>query len=1302
MALTTGVPQVNAKRATYRQRRMGPAPFASLEDLSDDQDSPPPSGGGGGGSGGGSGGGKLPGIREDPQPSSSLHTPSTPRIDISRASSSSHHDSNNSSPERELFAGEVPCKLGLGFKEDAADLRSSTEELDLGDDDPVGCEERPRSRRGSARSARALGIKQEAGGRPRGGSLSKYELDAAAAASAHERKDSLSIVSTGRTSRLSSVGSAASGASSAASHLSVASSGGGRSPSPHKMLLETSFCGSKPLLAQPSIELDELPPSSKEAIAQDGPPLLLPNVSPVVSPAERELLAAKERALAEEVRRTPALSTLCPSYSCSVVRELESRRAEKPAAPASLSLPVSPPPTGAAPSRTPSASPKPSRRPQRGALRDADSRTPSPGSVSRKSSFASLFRRGGGGGSSGGGETTPSTVVSPESPTGSTGVRRNKSGSSFSTILGDGFRERSRSRSKSRERQQPAQQQEAKPRSKGVFSALFKKKDRKKAGHAEQPSPGDLPSPESRVPQQAAEPLATVEFKFDSEAEAPAPSAAAAAASQPPAAAVVHRPERRGSGGGGGGAGAEEAQAHRRAASNKRRAMHEAQLLPAECQGLADVIAGSGLDGNARKNIPMIFMSKLKNYPAHVLMYDDDDDDDDDDGCTTRHSTTLVTSPPPPPPHKKSQQQQQQQAEEREAGAERPPAEPPRQQRTPFRSEREQEERLSELRKLKPRRPPEEGQPQQQQQQQQARPPLDAPPADLPEPAGTAERRDRQPDTAQVIASEAEEVAPGAVLPAQVDTQPEVHPLRPGSGRVMAMEQTDTDWASLTGQRAKRSQAGLPRLNTVRPAESVAVVELQPKPQPECAPEAGPDAVKPPSLDVEAGGGQIQLGGCSVAHQALSEEASPAGSAVLPAQRQGLVLQDSFEGELPYVPTTLPQERSVAVPILPVRQRSAAEVRTYPIERPRSTTPINPALLDEYVQHEAPAPPPPPAEKMRIQLPRPLAAGSASGGQDAAAAAAAAAAAPTDAGTPQQHARARSPRRTPSGRSWFEFAEQGAGLQSPREGRKPSLSASSPSPPPPPLPPRANPPPPPPPPPQPAAPAARQWINFEEIPEKRKPARRIQTLPASTAGPPVVYSYVDPEECECECHETSGGKGRSHSAASTSKKKKEKDKDKEKERDKEKDREKIKSDERTRSRSRSRSHSRSREVVAGDGKTANVNREQRQTAPTSSPTAEAHHHHHHQQQQPTASSTGDRLEVTDVADRNSYLSDSSYEFPNSYSIDTSDYSDGLKPMKPFGMDLDVTSNRSSIISQQDETQSPEVGSPNGNETKHRQ
>lgn len=39
-------------------------------------------------------------------------------------------------------------------------------------------------------------------------------------------------------------------------------------------------------------------------------------------------------------------------------------------------------------------------------------------------------------------------------------------------------------------------------------------------------------------------------------------------------------------------------------------------------------------------------------------------------------------------------------------------------------------------------------------------------------------------------------------------------------------------------------------------------------------------------------------------------------------ERKGLVLQqDSFEDELPFIPTTLPQERSVAVPIIPIKQR---------------------------------------------------------------------------------------------------------------------------------------------------------------------------------------------------------------------------------------------------------------------------------------------------------------------------------------------------------------------------------------------
>lgn len=41
----------------------------------------------------------------------------------------------------------------------------------------------------------------------------------------------------------------------------------------------------------------------------------------------------------------------------------------------------------------------------------------------------------------------------------------------------------------------------------------------------------------------------------------------------------------------------------------------------------------------------------------------------------------------------------------------------------------------------------------------------------------------------------------------------------------------------------------------------------------------------------------------------------------LPDERKGLFYEESFEEDLPYVPTTLPLEKSVAVPILPVKQR---------------------------------------------------------------------------------------------------------------------------------------------------------------------------------------------------------------------------------------------------------------------------------------------------------------------------------------------------------------------------------------------
>lgn len=63
--------------------------------------------------------------------------------------------------------------------------------------------------------------------------------------------------------------------------------------------------------------------------------------------------------------------------------------------------------------------------------------------------------------------------------------------------------------------------------------------------------------------------------------------------------------------------------------------------------------------------------------------------------------------------------------------------------------------------------------------------------------------------------------------------------------------------------------------------------------------------------------------------------------------------------------------------------------------------------------------------------------------------------------------------------------------------------------------------PPPLPPPRQSSSRPSNWINFEEIPEKRKAPKRIQTVPRADESEAKGYSYVQPEECRCECHEES-------------------------------------------------------------------------------------------------------------------------------------------------------------------------------------
>ncbi|XP_037810368.1 proteoglycan 4 isoform X2 [Lucilia sericata] len=311
----------------------------------------------------------------------------------------------------------------------------------------------------------------------------------------------------------------------------------------------------------------------------------------------------------------------------------------------------------------------------------------------------------------------------------------------------------------------------------------------------------------------------------------------------------------------------------------------------------------------------------------------------------------------------------------------------------------------------------------------------------------------------------------------------------------------------------------------------------------------------------------------------------------------GLVSQESFDDELPYIPTTLPEEKAQGVNIIPMKERINMEVKTCPLDRPRSTTPLNPSHLEEYIGGMAVNTPDSPfefagsvpvrGEKLRISLPR------------------------KDSKKDVQSSK--SPRRVSnaSGKSWFEFAEEGLRVTAAHLERKDSNkqllqqqqqqlqqkpAAPTPSSAAIPLtkrptdsgdfktkttaaskPPVTTP----------KASTQRKlsghWIDFENIPEKRKPPKKITTLPRdsvssthnrSTQGktlptanctrthssfsqhkhsqqPDVTastmssssaadgcmmphYNYVKPEDCQCECHESKTKEAQSTTTTETS------------------------------------------------------------------------------------------------------------------------------------------------------------------------
>lgn len=376
-----------------------------------------------------------------------------PRIDISRASSSSHHDSRDSSPELALFAGAPAASGELGFREDGAlDLRSSTEELAFLE------------------------------GAPGGPSPVVPPAPPAAGSRRHSRKDSQGseaalLAVSGRTSRLSSVGSqcsahsALSGFSHASrvSRLSVASAAS-RSPSPHKMLLETSFCGPRPIETDPEIcaaaveecllervqagtamasrAADPPPPAgdardrrevTAEVTVERAPRPVAPPAPTVPVDEDKQRKESNNRARARSrQRRDNSEPEVYKSRNRSkdIIRIRLKPDDDDDDDDESENTLVGPEHCRAArPTDLAPRSPSPRRSP---------SPLPPPGSVSRKSSFCSLFK-------------SRETIASPDSP--SDALRRKKS-------LNEG-----RSRSKSRDRSAPPS---AAGRIRGSVLSLFR------------------------------------------------------------------------------------------------------------------------------------------------------------------------------------------------------------------------------------------------------------------------------------------------------------------------------------------------------------------------------------------------------------------------------------------------------------------------------------------------------------------------------------------------------------------------------------------------------------------------------------------------------------------------------------------------------------------------------------------------------------------------------------------------------------------------------------------------------------
>ncbi|CAH2983135.1 unnamed protein product [Chilo suppressalis] len=998
-----------------RQPRRGPAPIASFDhdhdhDPSDEvrtlssPETKQPT--------------RLPEIREDRSPGASadglcppeqrarsastpgaLQAPPAPRIDISRASSSSHHDSRDSSPELALFAGSASgsgAGAELGFREDGAlDLRSSTEELAFLEPAPAP----PPSGPPPARR--------------------------------HSRKDSQGseaalLAVSGRTSRLSSVGSQCSAHSalsafsrtSHVSRLSVAS-GASRSPSPHRMLLETSFCGPKPIETDPEIctaaveerlmEMAKMnaadreltpsistvavpvvvtapppldardrrevrteatvenaaprPPAARPPPADAEPATVAP--APAVAPAqltcdpappavdpEKKQKEKKNRARAEErqarsrERRDPS-DRRAKSQTKDIIRirlkpseeydddDVDDEEDDRAQAVGVAAKPI----TLALNERAPrSADLASEAAPQRRPTRD--SRTPSPTGavVSRKSSFCSLFK-------------SRETIASPESP--SDALRRKKSAT-------DG-----RSRSRSRDRSTTPT---SATKIRGSVLSLFRT-PRKSA---------TSPSPSSRdgspVVQQTRQ-LA------------------------PPA----DRPRR-----------GERLKYYEDTAEG---IIHIPLRTPPEEAGASRLS-----DPERRPSAPEPRINELEPRPASAPH------------ARALHTPPVSSAGPAPTPCTSTP------AVSTVAG-ERP--------KSIRRTVLPDGSIIIPLRSPTERTPPEE-----------ILPP--APPPRSPEASRSIDSAPRPSSGAATTSVERSTSSETSPVPAETARpEPALAENAPNGERPRRRERIV--FATHVGSRDQlfSTQLSITKTPSVTSEISGSLPSF-----PETEEARGGTASPPETRESRESSGSEASSEAGGATGSGEGSAGGAGSAraCSDAEARGLVVQESFEEELPYVPTTLPQERPRALPMLPVRERAAAALRVAPLQRPRPP----------HVPRSAPPPVPGPV---------PL------------------------------------PQATQLAQSWSSTGVGGAGaaegdklrIKLPRRPRTGSASA----------------------PPRPERPRTRsgsdgmetrpktEWIDFSEVPERRKQPTRIQTLPAgaaATGSRDVVFNYVAPEHCRCECH----------------------------------------------------------------------------------------------------------------------------------------------------------------------------------------